>query len=157
MLVDLHPDRNLVDGMIFPNDLSLLKFGMGHCHHYYRSTFGLAETSLSLVTGRIRPAQCDPGVFALFLIEDPVMNAEFSPGERSLVPRQKIGQLYTAMKGICSWSMYLTGPVMGLFQKPQFGVFPDRCVGRDQLFHDSRGLTGVRWSCPAIHQIIRSQ
>ena len=46
---------------------------------------------------------------------------------------------------------------MGLFQKPQFGVFPDRCVGRDQFFHDSRGLTGVRWSCPAIYLIFRSQ
>ena len=157
MLVDLHPDRNLVDGMIFPNNLTLLKFGMGHCHHYYRSTFGLAETSLSPVTGRIRPTQCDPGVFALFLIENPVMNAELPPGERSLVARQKIGQLFSAIKSICSWSMNLTGSVMGLFQKPQFGVFPDRFVGRDQFFHDSRGLTGVRRSCPAIHQIIRSQ
>ena len=157
MLVDLHPDRNLIDGMIFPNDLTLLKFGMGHCHYHYRSSFRFSKTPLSLVTGRIRPAKCDPGVFALFLIEDPVMNAEFSSGERSLVPRQKIGQLFTAMKGIGSWSMYLTGPVMGLFQMPQLRVFPDRCVGRDQFFYDSRGLTGVRWSCPAIYQIIRSQ
>ena len=137
MLVDLHPYRNLIDGMIFPNDLALLKFGMGHCHHHHRGSFWLVKKSLSPVTGRIRAVQCDPGVFALFLIEDPVMNAEFPPGERSLVPRQKIGQLFTAMKGICSWSMYLTGPVMGLFQKPQFGVFPDRCVGRDKFLPDS--------------------
>ena len=94
MLVDLHPDRNLIDGMIFPNDLALLKFGMGHSHHHHRGSFGFAKSSLSLVTCRIRPTQCDPGVFALFLIEDPMMSVEFALGERSLVSRKKIFKIY---------------------------------------------------------------
>ena len=94
MLVDLHPNRNLIDGMIFPNDLALLKFGMGHCHHHHRGTLGFAKTSLSLGTCRIRPAQCDPGVFALFLIEGPMMSVEFALGERSLVSRKKIFKIY---------------------------------------------------------------
>ena len=49
MTVDLHPEREIVNRVIFPDHQILLQFRVGHGHDYHRSPDGFSKNAFSLM------------------------------------------------------------------------------------------------------------
>ena len=116
MVTDLHPKRDLINRMIFPDYKTFLNFNMGHGHDYHRGSCRFIETSKSSMFRRIRPTQGYSLVFTFLLINDPMVNIETTFWKRCEVAVEKDDELVTAINSSSLRNMNLAGSVVGCFQ-----------------------------------------